>query len=364
MKKLTRKGFTLTELIVAMAIFSILMVFVLSIADPVSKIFKNASVAEKTYSYANNIQLYLQTHLEYAEDVVVATGDRIDTLGNKNGSVDSSEIYDLVEKFRQNHFQYTVMRADDVDETRWLSGQIHTLRLCNTGTDRGQIMHGIYRFDSNKPIDAAADLVQAETAELNPAFFNARDSRYNFSYALGSNKFVNVPVPTGGDSKEAYKALQLDRDGGAPNISSSSFAVSIVIDKGGKNNTGSVDVTQNVLDGDGNIIGTQNYRAFKVPATVQVAPINFTTINMRETGWGYPRPFKKNGTENIAMQPDKESYLGWGFATNDYSSANNQAMGLSLVSADINFDSDIYFIYALSDEMTPADASNIVPPET
>ena len=161
MKKLTKKGFTLTELLVAMAIFSILMVFVLSITDPVSKIFKNASVAEKTYSYANNIQLYLQTHLEYAEDVVVATGDRIDALGDGDGSVSNAEIYDLVEKFRQNHFQYTVMYDDDPaitnedDRVKWLHGNIHVLRMCNTGSDRGQIMHSIYEFVSNQPVNTA-----------------------------------------------------------------------------------------------------------------------------------------------------------------------------------------------------------------
>ena len=348
MKKLTKKGFTLTELLVAMAIFSILMVFVLSITDPVSKIFKNTSVAEKTYSYANNIQLYLQTHLEYAEDVVVATGDRIDTLGNGDGAVGADEIYDLVEKFRQNHFQYTVMYDDSIanedERVRWLEGQIHVLRLCNTGSDRGQIMHSIYNFVSDQPTDSAP--AQPETPELNPAFFNARDSRYNFSYALGANNFVNVPVPDGGDSKEGYKALEFDVNGSVPDITSGNFAVSIVIDKGGKNNTGSIDVPEDVAN------GTKSYRAFKIPATVQVAPINFTTINLRGA-LGVSRPFKKDGTENTSMQPNHESYLGWSYATNDYTQAN-PSMGLSLISSEINFDSDIYFIYALADEMTPS----------
>ena len=158
----------------------------------------------------------------------------------------------------------------------------------------------------------------------------------------------NIPVPAGGDSKEGYKALEFDVDGIAPNITSGSFAVSIVIDKGGNNNTGSIDVPEDVAN------GTKNYRAFKIPATVQVAPINFSTINLRGA-FGLSRPFKKDGTENTSMQPaGDEAYVGWSYATKDYTPASPKSPGPNLISSEINFDSDIYFIYALSDEMTPS----------
>ena len=82
MKKMTRKGFTLVELLVVMAIFSILLVGVMAIIKPVSTLFRNTSISEKTYAYANNIQVYLQGKLEYSEDIVVATSDKMDANGD------------------------------------------------------------------------------------------------------------------------------------------------------------------------------------------------------------------------------------------------------------------------------------------
>ena len=49
MKKSIKKGFTLVELIVVMAIFSILMVGVMSLITPVSNMFKSTAISEKTY---------------------------------------------------------------------------------------------------------------------------------------------------------------------------------------------------------------------------------------------------------------------------------------------------------------------------
>ena len=47
LRRKAHKGFTLIELIIVMAIFSILLMAVISIAQPVSKIFRHAdSIAE------------------------------------------------------------------------------------------------------------------------------------------------------------------------------------------------------------------------------------------------------------------------------------------------------------------------------
>ena len=46
---------------------------VISIDHPVSKFFRHADSSEKAYSYSNNIQIYLQNQLEYADNVVIYT---------------------------------------------------------------------------------------------------------------------------------------------------------------------------------------------------------------------------------------------------------------------------------------------------
>jgi len=66
-----KKGFTLIELIIVMAIFSILLLATMALTRPVSRMFSKTSLQEKTYSYANNIQEYLQGALEYSDSLYV-----------------------------------------------------------------------------------------------------------------------------------------------------------------------------------------------------------------------------------------------------------------------------------------------------
>lgn len=365
MKKMVKKGFTLVELIVVMAIFSIIMVVVMSLIDPVSKIYKNTAVAEKTYANANSIQTYLQTHLEYVESVVVATSNNI---GNKDGTVTSDEIQELVEDYGKQHFDYIVTANSLSDDNLfdyggecWVDGHVHVLRCVNSGPDRGQIMHSDYEFTSNNASNDGFTLKSpgsvTETPEINPAFFNARDARYNFSYALGSCKFVNVPIPAGGDSNSTYKALDRDfnYDPSAPEdpennvfngtgVSLSNFGLTIVIDKAGKNNLGSIDVSAD----NGNV-----YRAFRCPATVQTTPISFTAIiNRDNSDRGVIRAFKKDGTEPTAKQQtitlEGNGGCGWSYLT-------KTSAGEELVSRQIDCNEDIYFIYAYTDEMRPGE---------
>ena len=356
MKKTFKKGFTLTELIVVMAVFSILMVGVMSVIDPVSNIFRRQSVAEKTYSYAHNIQTYLQTHLQYAESIVVTTGDMFkdDPDDDKFEKHPGKDIKEAVEVYAKNHFEYNVIHEEKGTDVRWMDGQIHVLRMVNSGDDRGQIKHSIYKFKSNTEDNSGLTVdftnpVQEDVDEINPAFFKASDAKYNFSYALGASKLVDVPVPSGGDPNSTYKALNKDYNGYTTNsedgsndlIESKNFNLSIVIDKAGKNNQGSIDVNGTKEDADGKIVSV-SYRAFRMPTVIQIAAIELTNVvSLDERGYARQRTFKKHGTDEIAYTPDNDpAYRGWAYT--------------QYVSDSINFD-DIYFIYALSDEMTLGD---------
>lgn len=370
MKKKIKKGFTLVELIVVMAIFSIIMVAVMSLIDPVSKIYKNTAVAEKTYANANSIQTYLQTHLEYAESMVVATSDNI---GNKDGTITSDEMNALINEYGKSHFNYIVAATSKGDtgsdlntlgNVCYVRGNIHVLRLINNGPNRGQILHSVYPFVSNDSSNNGFALVDPDSVtgnfEINPAFFNARDARYNYSYALGGCRFINVPTPSGGDTDSAYKALDRDFDydpahdptdpdglKSGTGISQSNFSISIVVDKAGKNNQGSIDVTKD---------NGVEYRAFRCPATIQATPLSFTAMNTRSnTLYAVSRPYKKPGDDKIEYQdvitPESDNGCGWSYLTKSI------VDGTELVSEQINFNEDIYFIYAYTDEIE-ADTSN------
>ena len=370
MIKMVKKGFTLVELIVVMAIFSIIMVVVMSLIDPVSKIYKNTALAEKTYANANSIQTYLQTHLEYVESIMPATSNNI---GNKDGTVTSDEIRALVEEYGKQHFDYIVTAKSkaggdpsEFGEECWVDGTIHVLRCVNSGPDRGQIMHSNYEFSSNNSSNDGFTLKSpgsvTETPEINPAFFNARDARYNYSYALGNCKFVNVPVPADGDANSSYKALDRDfnYDPSAPEDSESNpftgnsalltnFGLTIVIDKAGKNNLGSIDVTAD----NGNV-----YRAFRCPATVQATPISFTAIlNRDDIDSGVVRAYKPEGTEPTEKQRsvtlEGNGNCGWSFWPYTQVGENSYE---SLISDQMDCNEDIYFIYAYTDEMRPGES--------
>ena len=361
MKKMVKKGFTLTELIVVVAIFSIIMVAVMSLIDPVSNIYKSTALAERTYANANSIQTYVQTQLEYAESMVVATSNNI---GDGAGGVSSDELQELVEEYGRTHFNYIVTgkgrsgAESELDSVCWTNGNIHVLRMVNSGDDRGQVMHSVYPFRSNDDTNGGFTLVNpsavTEEPMINPAFFQARDARYNYTYALGTCRFVNVPVPTGGDPDSVYRALDRDFRGLAPGVEQANFSMSIIIDKAGKDNRGSIDVAAD----DGNV-----YRAFRSPATIQSAPISLTNINTIVKYYkdsvllGRRRPIRLNGTEPIAYQstitPEAADGCGWSYIAKRVSGPD---YGKELISSTIDCTEDIYFIYAYTDEMTPGAA--------
>ena len=143
MKKL--KGFTLVELILVMAIFGLLMVGAISLIDPVSKIFQSANMSEKSYSYTNNIQTYLQGTLEYSDNMRAYTTNTMDTDGD--GSVEDQEILDLVEDYRLHYYNNVISYDGVTKKEKPTKGKIYVMHLKNS--DRGKITVRTFDFSSH-----------------------------------------------------------------------------------------------------------------------------------------------------------------------------------------------------------------------
>lgn len=329
MKKMTRKGFTLVELLVVMAIFSILLVGVMAIIKPVSTLFRNTSISEKTYAYANNIQVYLQGKLEYSEDIVVATSDKMDANGDL--VFNKVDLATMAEDFRKSHFENTV--GYNGTAVVPLKGKIHVVRLVNSTTDpnfpQGSITERIYDFTSDAAIPTSAD--PTETQDLNPAFFTARDAAYNFSYALGSSTLEVVPTPPGGDDNKVYRALNRDVDDTlGTGIGTSTLAVTIVLDR---RDGGALAVPA------GSGKGPYAYRAYRDPVAIQVANLPLTNIRQRQdSSKGLRRPYKDPTTGKIEYPPIGSHLLGLSY--DDTKATTN-----------VDFNNDIYFIFAYTDEI-------------
>ena len=73
MKKII-KGFTLIELVIVLALFSIVMFSVLQLLDPVSKFFVRSSNYETTTACIDNIKRAIEGNLKYADRVRVFSG--------------------------------------------------------------------------------------------------------------------------------------------------------------------------------------------------------------------------------------------------------------------------------------------------
>jgi len=188
MKKKILKGFTLIELIVVMAIFSLLMAGALALVDPVSKIHKNASDFEKTYAYVDNIQDYLQDSLKYAENVWIYQGNYDDTF-----------LAAEAENFRNNYYSNTVYTSDGT-HTVYTKGNIRIMTILNNDvldggggikTDssgarmcKGQILLNNVNYDADSSISSIGD---AQT-QLNPDFFS---KDFSFQYLFGASQLVN-----------------------------------------------------------------------------------------------------------------------------------------------------------------------------
>ena len=262
MKKSVLKGFTLVELLVVMAIFSVLMAAALALTTPVSRMYKNTALAEKTYSYSNNIQEYLQGALEYSDSLYILTEDNLGTY--------ASDMKSLAEEFRKDHYDKVVV-SEDGEHVRGIRGKVYILRLLNKPATingetvpAGQITLTEYWFDNEEEGNEIQTVVPERTV-LNPTFFNAPDSNYSFSYTLGNAELVTVPTPTDGDSSETYKAVKADRDDEVVlTTDSTSLSISIILDK---------DASAN------GYIDTDAYRAFKSPVAAQIANLPLTNIN-------------------------------------------------------------------------------------
>ena len=330
MKKSVLKGFTLVELLVVMAIFSVLMAAALALTTPVSKMYKNTALAEKTYSYSHNIQEYIQNTLEYSDNLYIYTTDTL-------GTTYSSDLQKLAEDYRKDHYQ-DLITYDGATE-RMIRGKVYIMRLLNkpdtsdasNPIPAGQIVLYEYGFKDN----AIDPTCVTKKAVLNPTYFNAKDSKYSFSYALGASKLVGVPTPSGASSVDSYKALKSDLEDGEKslNITPKNLSVSIVLDKD-VSKQGYIDIT-----------GAKSYRAFKAPVAVQVANLPLTNINSRGGGLnpiGVPRVMKKNGTVGKqstlpVVEGSTTPECGWGFVANN--------------SNKVDFNNDIYFVFSYADEL-------------
>lgn len=205
------KGFTLVELIVVMAIFSIIMLAVLKLIDPVEKVMNNTSVQEKNAAYVDNMQDYLKSSMKYAEFMRVYEGDFCEPSG---GTMTQITEQKAVESFVKTYFDGRVNSSYNL-----IDGKIRVLKIDNEND--GKIYEDIWEFTAGdtyvheepafNPLDPPVKTTevnvppvvnyQSTSMVINPDYYKD----YSFYFKLGYNDFI----PLQNDSL-AYYSLKSD----------------------------------------------------------------------------------------------------------------------------------------------------------
>ena len=223
MRKQVHKGFTLLELIIVMALFSVVMYGVVQFLNPVSKFFVRSSKFETTTACVDNMRRAIEGNLKYADRVHAYSGDKTTISTN-------------VDKFWKEYFQgrklmdcrgMIYVMAFDNDCTNGLKsfqlGQnysysdsdgasgTHTMNelsdFSKYAHNNGKITLYTYRFDNDQCI-----LADTQDWYVNQKMYG----EYNYYFSLGSGTDFSVDDPTvfnPSDCTIAIDVREMERDG-------------------------------------------------------------------------------------------------------------------------------------------------------
>lgn len=203
------KGFTLIELIVVLATFSIIMFGALSLMNPVNKIFVTSSRTENISAASDNIRRYLELNLRYAECVALSN------------TAPSDE--DLV-RFVNQHYDGKLV-LDENDNLVSASGSMYVIKIDNT--NGGKISKTSYTYvagdskgefttDTSQAYGTTVTQVESRDWEINKAFYDD----YHFNISLGLYDLI-------GDKLEQDPlAVPIDQDNLAFTITAYPYRIS------------------------------------------------------------------------------------------------------------------------------------------
>jgi len=184
MMKRVQKGFTLLELVIVMALFSIIMYSVLQFLDPVTKFFVRSSNFETTTACIDNIKRAIEGNLKYADRVRAYSHFNESTI---DGNVEvfwedffkdrelmdcKGEIYVMV--FHNSQYDSS---GNVANATSWALDDLNDYN--KRKMNRGKI--SLYRYGFNQ------SSVQRNAAPIDWYVNQKMYAQYNYTYELGKS---------------------------------------------------------------------------------------------------------------------------------------------------------------------------------
>ncbi len=226
-KKKKLRGFTLIELIIVLAIFSVILALVMSFIDPVSNIMKKASTKERTAAYVDNITEYVDNSIHYAKFMRVYEGGYCD--------VDSNTGYAKPAVYTNDEAKIVKSMVDDIyrnavnDNDESITGRVRVLKLINTPVagcpQAGQIYESVYSFKARKDYtksdgtvelisDSVVSAVSTNEEVINPEHFED----YCYYYSKGFMDLApitdsSIPERNPANYKSGENPISNDGDG-------------------------------------------------------------------------------------------------------------------------------------------------------
>lgn len=372
-KKRKQKGFTLIELIIVLAIFSIILTLVMSFIDPVAKLMSKASIKERTAAYVDNIEEYVDNSIHYAKFVRVYNGGFTDAVDEAVSTDEATAVKSFVDWFLGG--------VVDPDGNP-ITGKAHVMKLINNDVDldsngvvdlqAGRIYESVYDFtaaesyekfvgtgtfdaDGNEIMKrevhirpGGADSVITAVSQNKPSINPEHFKDYNYYYKLGFYNLESIPStdPAYLDAgkRAYYSKLNPMTDSAGNKIEYDSntgknFALNVVAYQ---NQTGGKTSVSYDTDADGMDDTTED--VFKSPCHMSTASMAF--INAIRTNEATSAPFYKLKTKNDgSLDKTADDKV-------QFEAINSVDMGLAFrLMKPTAGDGNIYIVYILPEEI-------------
>ncbi len=233
MKKL--KGFTLLELIIVMAIFSIIMYSAVQLLAPVSKFFVRSSNYENTTACIDNMRRCIEGNLKYADRVRAYNGFEPFTYVDGSDFKAITVSNDLNEKVKDFYLEFfkdrkfidatgviNVLIFDNrilADDTA-LQGMSQLSQYTSAQLNQGKIVHLQFPFNNYNGDDENTIIGNMETPNLwsvNQKLYGNFDYRFSLDAVsqaiIDANTDVLTNLESGATTPTALSFTQTDASG-------------------------------------------------------------------------------------------------------------------------------------------------------